>query len=131
MAVIDTNQVESIKSPAGEIPLLPDDATPEQKDAHWHRYTYQGDRMPQLTLRAVIMGGILGMLMSASNLYTTLSIGWSFGVAITSCVMSFVIWTAVRGVAGLLLMRIIAGIVGLAGIASVWVFLFPGWKQFL
>lgn len=77
--------------PPGVAPL-PDDATPEQKDLHWFRHVYQGDRMPQLTFRAVAMGGILGMLMAASNLYTTLAIGWSFGVAITACVMSFVLW---------------------------------------
>ncbi len=67
-----------------EIPPLPSDATPEQKDLHWYTHVYQGDRMPQLTLRAVLMGGFLGMLMSVSNLYTTLKVGWSFGVAITS-----------------------------------------------
>lgn len=82
------------------IPELPDDATGEQKDAHWFKHVYQGDRMPQLTLRAVLIGGVLGMLMAASNLYTTLAIGWSFGVAITSCVMSFVIWNALRGLSG-------------------------------
>lgn len=76
------------------VPPFPPDATPEQKDMHWYRHVYQGDRMPQLTLRAVVMGGVLGMLMAASNLYTTLAIGWAFGVAITSCVMSFVIWNA-------------------------------------
>src|SRR5439155_11443081 len=48
------------------------------------------------TLRAVVMGAVLGMLMSVSNLYTTLKVGWSFGVAITSCVLSYVIWNAVR-----------------------------------
>ncbi len=83
-----------------QIPVLPPDATPEQKDAHWYRYVYQGDRMPQLTLRAIIMGGLLGMLMSSANLYTTLSIGWSFGVAITSCVMSYVIWNIIRMLSG-------------------------------
>jgi OPT family oligopeptide transporter len=36
------------------------------------------------------------MLMSAANLYTTLKIGWSFGVAITSCVLSYVIWNVFR-----------------------------------
>ncbi len=82
------------------IPPLPPDATPEQKDEHWLKHVYQGDRMPQLTLRAVLMGGFLGMLMSASNLYTTLSIGWAFGVAITACVMSYVIWTALRAISG-------------------------------
>ncbi|MDX2117145.1 MAG: OPT family oligopeptide transporter [Planctomycetota bacterium] len=80
------------------VPALPPDATPEQKDRHWFQHVYQGDKMPQFTVRAVLMGGILGMLMSASNLYTTLSIGWAFGVAITACVMSYVIWTIVRAI---------------------------------
>src|SRR5512144_2989466 len=77
-------------------PAPPEDASAEQKDLHWFTHVYQGDRMPQLTFRAVAMGAILGMLMSVSNLYTTLKVGWSFGVAITSCVMSFVIWNALR-----------------------------------
>ena len=77
---------------------LPDDATPQEKDRHWYETCYMGDKMPQLTFRAVAMGAILGMLMSISNLYTTLKVGWSFGVAITSCVMSFVIWNSIRTV---------------------------------
>ncbi|MBX3357383.1 MAG: OPT/YSL family transporter [Phycisphaeraceae bacterium] len=84
----------------GKPPPLPDNATPEEKDAHWYKYVYQGDRMPQLTWRAVIMGGFLGMIMSAANLYTTLSIGWAFGIAITACVLSFVIWNFVRFTSG-------------------------------
>ena len=72
--------------------------TPEQKDRWWFQNVYQGDNMPQLTVRAVLMGGVLGMLMSISNLYTTLAIGWGFGVAITACVMSYVIWNALRAV---------------------------------
>lgn len=83
-----------------DIPPLPEDATPDQKDEHWLRYVYQGDRMPQLTWRAVLMGGFLGMLMSAANLYTTLSIGWAFGIAITAVVLSFVIWNFVRLTSG-------------------------------
>lgn len=82
------------------VPPIAEDATPEQKDEHWFRHVYQGDRMPQLTFRAVLMGGILGMLMAASNLYTTLAIGWGFGVAITACVMSFVIWNLFRALTG-------------------------------
>ncbi len=87
-------------SASGEVPPLPPNATPEQKDAHWFKHVYAGDKMPQLTLRAVFMGGILGMLMCSANLYTTLKIGWSFGVAITACVMSFSIWNALRVVTG-------------------------------
>jgi len=77
-------------------PPLPDDASPEQKDIHWYTHVYRGDQVPQLTFRAVAMGAMLGMLMSVSNLYTTLKVGWSFGVAITSCVISFVLWNALR-----------------------------------
>ncbi|MEK6701791.1 MAG: OPT family oligopeptide transporter [Planctomycetota bacterium] len=77
------------------IPVLPDDATNEQKDEHWFRHVYRGDKMPQLTWRAVLMGGFLGMVMSAANLYTSLQIGWAFGIAITACVLSFVMWNFV------------------------------------
>jgi uncharacterized oligopeptide transporter (OPT) family protein len=79
---------------------LPPDATPEQKDAYWLKHVYVGDRVRQLTLRSVLMGGILGMLMSVSNLYTTVKLGWSFGVAITACVLSYVIWNALRTLSG-------------------------------
>lgn len=105
-------------SPAPAIPVLHPDATPEEKDAHWLRYVYQGGRMPQLTLRAVLMGGILGMAMSASNLYTTLSIGWAFGVAITACVLSFVAWNIFRFLSGTVLALIAAVMGGLAMILS-------------
>jgi len=92
----------SMPNPFGDptIPVLPEDATSEQKDAHWFKYVYKGDTMPQLTLRSVIVGGLLGMLMAAANLYTTLAIGWAFGVAITACVMSFVLWNALRALSG-------------------------------
>src|ERR1043165_9805229 len=87
----------------------PEGATPEEKDAYWFKNVYQGDKMPQLTLRAVLMGGILGRLMAASNLYTTLAIGWAFGVAITACVMSYVIWNGLRIVSGTMLLAIFVG----------------------
>jgi uncharacterized oligopeptide transporter (OPT) family protein len=76
--------------------------TPEEIERQWFEkvYTGRGDRQKQLTLRAVLMGGVLGMFMSISNLYTTLKLGWSFGVAITACVMSFVIWNAICAIWG-------------------------------
>src|SRR6478735_8532469 len=78
-------------------PAPPEDASGEEKDLYWFTHVYQGDRMPQLTFRAVAMGAVLGMMMSVANLYTTLKVGWSFGVAITSCVLSYVIWNGFRG----------------------------------
>jgi uncharacterized oligopeptide transporter (OPT) family protein len=67
----------------------------EGRDPHeveWFKKVYQGDKVPQLTLRAVLMGAILGGFMSLSNLYVGLKTGWSLGVAITACVLSFSIY---------------------------------------
>jgi len=93
--------LESPPEPAKPpVPELPDNATPEQIDQHWLKHTYQGDHQRQFTFRAVCMGGLLGMLMALSNLYTTLKLGWSFGVAVTACVLSYVLWNGVRVLSG-------------------------------
>jgi uncharacterized oligopeptide transporter (OPT) family protein len=65
--------------------------TPEEIERHWFENVYAGDRMPQLTPRALVMGMLLGMLMACSNVYVGLKSGWGMGVAITSCIMA---WTA-------------------------------------
>lgn len=65
---------------------------PRDIELKWLREVYQGDKMPQLTLRAVLMGSVLGGFMSLSNLYVGLKTGWGFGVAITSCILSFAIY---------------------------------------
>jgi len=70
---------------------------PDDRERLWHQHYYQGDHVPQLTVRAVLVGGMLGMVMSISNLYTTLKLGWSFGVAITACVLSYAIWNTFVG----------------------------------
>src|SRR5688572_16173874 len=61
-----TNPVPEPAAPPGGEPPGPD-ATPEEKDLWWFRNVYQGDHVPQLTFRAVLMGGLLGMLMAVSN----------------------------------------------------------------
>jgi OPT family oligopeptide transporter len=68
----------------------------QQSEMEWYTNTYQGDRIPQLTLRAVVMGSLLGGFMSLSNLYVGLKTGWGLGVAITSCILSFAIWKALH-----------------------------------
>ena len=81
-----------------DLPIKGFQGTPEEIERQWFEkiYTGRGDRQKQLTLRAVLMGGVLGMFMAVSNLYTTLKLGWAFGVAITACVLSFVIWNGIR-----------------------------------
>ena len=83
-----------MSTPETEAGKLPDltKVPAEERDRVWYETYYQGDRMPQLTVRAVLMGGLIGMAMSVSNLYTTLKLGWAFGVAITACVISYAIW---------------------------------------
>src|SRR6059058_1469548 len=85
-----------------DLPIKGFKGTPEEIERQWFEkiYTGRGDSQKQLTFRAVLMGGILGMFMSISNLYTTLKLGWSFGVAITACVLSYVIWNAIRAASG-------------------------------
>jgi putative OPT family oligopeptide transporter len=68
----------------------------EEREAYWFKHYYQGDQVPQLTLRAVVIGALLGGLMSLSNLYIGLKTGWALGVAITACVMSYGISKAFR-----------------------------------
>ena len=69
--------------------------TPDEIERQWFEQVYKGrgDVMPQLTWRAVIMGSVLGGVLSLTNLYIGLKAGWGFGVAITACILSYAIWT--------------------------------------
>ncbi|MGD0539827.1 MAG: OPT family oligopeptide transporter [Verrucomicrobiota bacterium] len=90
-------------SPAG-LPVSRDDAplpiegfrgTPEEIERQWFEQVYRGrgDSMAQLTLRAVVMGSVLGGVLSLTNLYIGLKAGWGFGVAITASIVSYAVWT--------------------------------------
>ena len=70
--------------------------SPEAAELKWYKEVYRGDSMKQLSLRAVVMGALLGGFMSLSNLYIGLKTGWGLGVAITSCILSYTIWKTLR-----------------------------------
>jgi len=72
--------------------------TPEEIERQWYEQVYRGrgDSMLQLTWRAVLMGSVLGGALSLTNLYIGLKAGWGFGVAITACILSYAIWTALH-----------------------------------
>ena len=63
-------------------------------EQQWYDQVYagSGDRMKQLTWRAVLVGMILGSILSLTNLYASLKMGWSFGVALTAGIISFAVW---------------------------------------
>ena len=63
--------------------------TARDVEREWFEHVYQGDRLPQLTVRAAVMGMLLGMFMSLSNIYLGLKAGWGIGVAVTSCVLAY------------------------------------------
>src|SRR5437660_4447749 len=72
--------------------------TPAEIEWQWFEKVYKGrgDSMVQLTWRAVIMGSVLGGVLSLTNLYIGLKAGWGFGVAITACILSYAIWTTLH-----------------------------------
>src|SRR6185436_20629253 len=66
---------------------------PQDPEIDWFRNTYRGD-VPQFTLRSFVVGSFLGAFMAGSNLYVGLKTGWGLGVAITSCILSFALGSA-------------------------------------
>src|SRR5689334_22265032 len=77
---------------------IPPDQVLEMDEATWYAKVYRGDDVPQLTLRAVLMGTVLGFLLSFTNLYVGLKTGWGLGVAITACILSYGIWNVFMAV---------------------------------
>lgn len=78
------------------LPLDGFKGTPDEIEQQWYDQVYlgSGDKIKQLTWRAVIVGMLLGSILSLTNLYATLKMGWSFGVALTAGIISFALWNA-------------------------------------
>ncbi|RKI65264.1 OPT family oligopeptide transporter, partial [Corallococcus sp. AB049A] len=70
--------------------------TQAEVDTYWLTHVYQGDRLPQLTLRAVALGAGLGVLTCATNLYAGLKTGVAFGVAVTAALLASAAHGALR-----------------------------------
>jgi putative OPT family oligopeptide transporter len=79
-----------------ELPLAGFKGTPEEIERQWFEQVYKrrGANTPQLTWRAVLMGATLGGILSLTNVYIGLKSGWLLGVAITACILSYAIWSA-------------------------------------
>ncbi len=68
----------SAPDPHDALPIHGFRGTPEEIERQWYEQVYRGrgDRMAQLTWRAVLMGSLLGGLLSLTNLYIGLKAGW-------------------------------------------------------
>lgn len=51
---------------------------------------------PQLTVRAIVTGMVLGALLTPCNVYSGLKIGWSFNMSIAAALLSFAFWKVVE-----------------------------------
>ncbi|MSR47531.1 MAG: OPT family oligopeptide transporter [Planctomycetes bacterium] len=70
-------------------------------EEQWLRDVHQPN-VPQLTLRAIVGGALIGAVMCLSNLYVFFKAGWSMGVTITAGILAFALF---KGLAALRLGR--------------------------
>jgi putative OPT family oligopeptide transporter len=61
------------------------------QEATWLRDTYRPNE-PNLTLRGIIVGMLIGGVMSLSNIYVFFKTGWSLGVTLTACILAFLVF---------------------------------------
>ncbi|MEZ4407491.1 MAG: OPT family oligopeptide transporter [Polyangiales bacterium] len=88
-----TTEAPEIAAPA------PTTTTSTDPERVWFETVYQGDNVPQFTLRSFVMGSLMGGFMALSNLYVGLKTGWGLGVAITACILSYAIYSGLSKLA--------------------------------
>lgn len=70
-------------------------AVEQDPELTWLQKVYRGGEK-QLTVRAVIVGMLIGGVMCLSNLYVFFKAGWSMGVTITACILAFALFELLR-----------------------------------
>ncbi len=76
--------------------MKPDAATAHpDPETQWRTQVYVTGA-PQLTVRAVVVGMLLGVVMCLSNLYVFFKTGWSMGVTITAAILAFATFQALQ-----------------------------------
>jgi len=64
-------------------------------ETHWLAHVYRPG-VPQLTIRAVLVGMAIGAIMCLSNLYVFFKTGWSMGVTITAAILAFALFRVLQ-----------------------------------
>ena len=62
--------------------------TVAEREADWLANTYRPNEA-NLTIRAVLVGMLVGVAMCLSNIYVFFKTGWSMGVTLTACILAF------------------------------------------
>lgn len=69
----------------------PREAAPDAPEKYWREHVHRPGT-PQLTVRAILVGMLIGAVMCLSNLYVFFKTGWSMGVTITAAILSFALF---------------------------------------
>ncbi|MDY7228350.1 OPT family oligopeptide transporter [Hyalangium rubrum] len=83
-------------APAASMLLRIPGTDPREVDTFWIREVFRADRVPQFTLRAVLLGSAMGVVACAVNLYAGLKTGIIPGVAIMAGLITYVSHDAMR-----------------------------------
>ncbi len=75
-------------SPVSSGPEISPAATVSEREAEWLARTYRPNEA-NLTVRAVVVGMLIGAAMCLSNIYVFFKTGWSMGVTLTACILAF------------------------------------------
>ncbi|MBN9163789.1 MAG: OPT/YSL family transporter [Myxococcales bacterium] len=74
----------------------PLDIAPERvlqiDEPEWYARIYRPGAT-QLTVRAVVLGSVLGFFLSFTNIYIGLKTGWFLGVNLSAAILSYAVWT--------------------------------------
>jgi len=73
----------------------PKEASPGAPEQYWREHVHRPG-VPQLTIRAVLVGMLIGAVMCLSNLYVFFKTGWSMGVTITAAILSFALFQLIH-----------------------------------
>lgn len=75
-------------SPVSPGPEDSSEVSATDREAVWLAQTYRPNEA-NLTVRAVVVGMLIGAAMCLSNLYVFFKTGWSMGVTLTACILAF------------------------------------------
>ena len=78
-----------MSSPSAEASPNPETLPSANREAEWLAKTFQPLGAVNLTVRAVVVGMLIGGAMCLSNLYVFFKTGWSMGVTLTACILAF------------------------------------------
>jgi putative OPT family oligopeptide transporter len=101
MVTLDKASDSSAPNPEEIQPPWPADDVPQEVyDAYWLKWVYKADKDAQFTFRALLVGCVVGGIMSFSNLYVGLKTGWGLGASITAAIVAFGLFKALQPIMG-------------------------------